>query len=149
MRRYTVKSSCLCLFALVFRLFVKLNVEVVGMFSLVSTVYADGVEAGADAAAGVTGAGSLVPQLVMLAGFIVIFWLLIWRPQSKRTKEHKNLINQLVKGDEVVTTGGLLGKITQVTEDFLILQVAENTELKIQRGAVGSALPKGTIKGIK
>ena len=119
------------------------------MLSLVSTVYADGVEAGGDAAVGVTGAGSLVPQLVMLAGFIVIFWLLIWRPQSKRTKEHKNLINQLVKGDEVVTTGGLLGKITQVTEDFLILQVAENTELKIQRGAVGSALPKGTIKGIK
>lgn len=95
-----------------------------------------------------TGPG-MVGQLVMLGGFVLIFWLLIWRPQSKRAKEHKNLIAGLNKGDEVVTTGGILGKVTNVTEEFVTLHVADGLELNFQKGSVGATLPKGTIKAIK
>ncbi|MGB0360953.1 MAG: preprotein translocase subunit YajC [Endozoicomonas sp.] len=104
--------------------------------------------AGEGAAAGVAGPG-MIGQLLMLGGFVLIFWLLIWRPQSKRAKEHKNLISGLSKGDEVVTTGGILGKVVNVSEEFVALQVADNMELAFQKGAVAATLPKGTIKAIK
>ena len=100
------------------------------------------------AAAAMTGPG-MIGQLVMLGGFILIFWLLIWRPQSKRAKEHKNLIGGLSKGDEVVTTGGILGKVTLVTDEFVTLQVADNMELNFQKSSVAATLPKGTIKAIR
>ena len=102
----------------------------------------------ADGAAAAAGP-SMVGQLVMLGGFVLIFWLLIWRPQSKRTKEHKNLLAAISKGDEVVTTGGILGKVTNVTDDFITLQVADNMELNFQKSSVAASLPKGTIKAIK
>ncbi len=100
------------------------------------------------AAAAIGGSG-MIGQLLMLGGFILIFWLLIWRPQSKRAKEHKNLLAGLSKGDEVVTTGGVLGKVTNVTDEFVTLQVADNIELNFQKGSVAATLPKGTIKAIK
>lgn len=103
-------------------------------------------EGGATAAVGGPG---MIGQLVMLGGFVLIFWLLIWRPQSKRAKEHKNLISGLAKGDEVVTTGGVLGKVSNVTDEFVTLQVADNMELNFQKGSVAATLPKGTIKAIK
>ena len=102
----------------------------------------------ADAAAAPAGP-SMVGQLVMLGGFVLIFWLLIWRPQSKRSKEHKNLLSGLSKGDEVVTTGGIVGKVTNVTDEFRTLQAADNMELNFQKASVAAALPKGTIKAIK
>ena len=102
------------------------------------------------AAEGAAAAGpSMVGQLVMLGGFVLIFWLLIWRPQSKRSKEHKNLLSALAKGDEVVTTGGILGKVTNVTDEFVTLQVSDSLELNFQKGSVAATLPKGTIKAIK
>ena len=104
--------------------------------------------AAAEGGAAVAGPG-MIGQLVMLGGFVLIFWLLIWRPQSKRAKEHKNLIAGLGKGDEVVTTGGILGKVVNVSDEFVTLQVASNMELNFQKGAVAATLPKGTIKAIK
>lgn len=101
-----------------------------------------------DGVAAVAGPG-MAGQLVMLGGFVLIFWLLIWRPQSKRAKEHKNLIASLAKGDEVVTTGGILGKVSCVTDEFVTLQVADNMELNFQKSSVAATLPKGTIKAIK
>ncbi|WP_330926111.1 preprotein translocase subunit YajC [Candidatus Sororendozoicomonas aggregata] len=115
------------------------------MVELFSMAYAEGAAA---APAAPTGPG-MIGQLVMLGGFVVIFWLLIWRPQSKRTKAHKNLLANLSKGDEVVTSGGIVGKVTHVTDDFLTLQVANNIELNFQKASVASSLPKGTIKAIK
>ena len=112
------------------------------MLELFSMAYAEG-------AAAAPAGPSMIGQLVMLGGFVIIFWLLIWRPQSKRTKEHKNLLSNLSKGDEVVTTGGIVGKVTNVADDFLTLQVADNIELNFQKASVASALPKGTIKAIK
>ncbi|MFE8069611.1 preprotein translocase subunit YajC [Marinobacteraceae bacterium S3BR75-40.1] len=91
---------------------------------------------------------SPIAQVIFFGGFILIFYLLIWRPQSKRAKEHKNLVSELSKGDEVVTSGGVSGRITRVTDDFIVLEVADNVEIKVQKNAVASALPKGTLKDI-
>ena len=84
----------------------------------------------------------------MLAGFVLLFYFIIWRPQSKRAKEHKKLIDELAKGDEVLTTGGLIGRVTKIEEGFVVLQVADNIELKFQRRAITASLPKGTMKAI-
>ena len=87
-------------------------------------------------------------ELIFLVGFLVIFYLMIWRPQAKRAKEHKNLIGGLSVGDEVVTGGGILGKVRKVTDEFIVLEVGDGQELKFQKGAVVAALPKGTLKAI-
>ncbi|WP_339844657.1 preprotein translocase subunit YajC [uncultured Halopseudomonas sp.] len=87
-------------------------------------------------------------EWIFLVGFLVIFYFMIWRPQAKRAKEHKNLIGGLGVGDEVVTGGGILGKVKKVTDEFIVLEVSEGQELKFQKGAVVAALPKGTLKAI-
>jgi len=79
-------------------------------------------------------------QLVFLGGFLLIFYFLLWRPQSKRQKEHKNLIGGLSKGDEVVTAGGMLGKITKVTDDFVVIEVADGVQLPVQKVAAQARL---------
>lgn len=87
-------------------------------------------------------------EWIFLIGFLVIFYLMIWRPQAKRAKEHKNLVGGLTVGDEVVTGGGILGKVKKVTDEFIVLEVGDGQELKFQKGAVVAALPKGTLKAI-
>ena len=72
----------------------------------------------------------------------------MWRPQSKRAKEHKNLVEALNKGDEVVTNGGIAGKINKVSEEFVLVEIAQGVEMKIQKQAIAAALPKGTLKSI-
>ncbi len=96
------------------------------------------------------GAGGPIPGLdfIIIIAFAAIFYFIVWRPQSKRAKEHRELIAGLGKGDEVVTNGGMIGKITKVEEQFLAIEVADNIELKFQKGSVAAALPKGTIKSI-
>lgn len=101
----------------------------------------------ADTAAGAPPGGEYM-QFILLAGFLVIFYLMIWRPQAKRAKEHRNLVGGLQKGDEVVTSGGIVGKVTKVTDDFLVIEASDTVELKIQKSAVIAALPKGTLKAI-
>ncbi len=86
--------------------------------------------------------------LLLTLGMVVIFYFLLWRPQSKRAKEHKNLIANIAKGDEVITTGGLLGRVNKVTDDFIVVQVGDNTDLTFQKGSVSAVLPKGTLKSI-
>ena len=77
--------------------------------------------------------------------FVALYFIMI-RPQMKRQKELKNLLDNLAKGDEVVTTGGLLGKITKLNETLISLEIAPNTEVQVQRAAVVQVLPKGTLK---
>lgn len=112
------------------------------MSFLIPAAYAD---AAAPAAAGPAGTGF---EWVFLVGFLVIFYLMIWRPQAKRNKEHKNLLSSLQKGDEVVTSAGIAGKVLKVAEDFVVVEVADNVELKFQKGAIAATLPKGTLKAI-
>ena len=87
-------------------------------------------------------------DLFIIVAFIAVFYFIIWRPQSKRAKEHRELVAGLGKGDEIVTNGGLIGKIVKVEEQYLVFEVANNVQLKLQKGAVSAALPKGTIKSI-
>jgi len=113
------------------------------MSFLIPAAYAD---AAAPAAAGPAGTGF---EWVFLVGFLVIFYLMIWRPQAKRAKEHKNLLGNLQKGDEVVTSGGgIAGKVTKVADDFVVVEVSDNVELKFQKAAIAATLPKGTLKAI-
>ncbi|MDD2051766.1 preprotein translocase subunit YajC [Pseudomonas putida] len=102
----------------------------------------------ADAAAPAAGPAGTGFEWIFLVGFLVIFYLMIWRPQAKRAKEQKNLLGSLAKGDEVVTTGGIAGKITKVADDFVVLEVSDSVELKFQKGAIAATLPKGTLKAI-
>ena len=78
---------------------------------------------------------------------IVAFYFLLIRPQTKRAKEHKQLVEAIKKGDEIVTGGGVLGRVTDVGENFLQVEIADGVQVKIQKQAVGSLMPKGTYKG--
>lgn len=88
--------------------------------------------------------GGLMSFLPLILIFAVFYFMLI-RPQMKRAKEHKRLVSELSKGDEIVTNGGLLGKITDVSDSFVTLELAENIKIKLQRNAVTNVMPKGTI----
>ncbi|KFF47981.1 MULTISPECIES: preprotein translocase subunit YajC [unclassified Salinicola] len=92
--------------------------------------------------------GGGIAQIIMLVGFVLIFYFLLWRPQSKRAKQHKQLISNLSKGDEIVIGGGLMGRITEVTDDFISMEIAEGTVVNVQKNAVASVLPKGTLKSL-
>jgi preprotein translocase subunit YajC len=87
-------------------------------------------------------------NLVLLGGMVVIFYFLLWRPQSKRQKEHQSLMASLEKGNEVITTGGILGKITKISGDYVTIEISNNVSINVQKGAVTHVLPKNTIKSI-
>ena len=87
-------------------------------------------------------------NMLFIGGFVVIFYFLIWRPQSKRAKEHRALIDSLTVGDEVMTNGGMLGKVSKGDEHYVALQVADDVTLKMQKSSVAAVLPKGTMKSI-
>ena len=91
--------------------------------------------------------GGFMQLLPMILMFVVL-WFLMVRPQMKKAKEHKALIAALAKGDEVVTGGGLVGKIIKVGENYVTLEIAEGTEVVVQKPAIGLVLPKGTLKSL-
>ena len=91
-------------------------------------------------------AGSPFPGLIMLVVLFALFYFMLIRPQQKRQKEHKEMVEKLAKGDEVVTQGGILGKITEIGDSFVSVEIANGTVIKIQRAAVAALMPKGTIK---
>ena len=91
------------------------------------------------------GGGGIAGFLPLVVMFVALYFIMI-RPQMKRQKELKALLDGLAKGDEVVTTGGLLGKITKINDTMISLEIAPNTEVQVQRAAVVQVLPKGSIK---
>lgn len=105
-----------------------------------TTAYAAGV-------GGIGGDSGLI-NILFLGGFVLIFYFLLIRPQSKRRKEHQALMSGLSKGDEIVTSGGMVGLVNKVEDDFVKVQVAPNVELRVQKSAVGATLPKGTLKSL-
>lgn len=106
-------------------------------------------EALAQAPAGGAGPGGNYATLLMLGVLFVAFYLLLIRPQAKRTKEHRSMVAALGKGDEVATAGGTLGRITGVSDNFVTLEIADSVEVKVQRHMVQTVLPKGTMKSIE
>ena len=109
---------------------------------IISQAYAEGV------APATVGGGK--EMIIMLAVFGFIFYFMIFRPQSKRAKEHKNLMSSLSKGDEVLTSGGLVGKISKVSDenDFLVLALNDQTQITIKKDYVTAVLPKGTLQSL-
>jgi preprotein translocase subunit YajC len=89
-------------------------------------------------------------MLIMLGIFGLVFYFLIYRPQAKRVKDHKNLMSALAKGDEVLTAGGLIGKIDKVSDDkdFVIVALNDQTNVTVQKGSISAVLPKGTMKAL-
>lgn len=94
--------------------------------------------------------GGGMEMIIMLLVFGFVFYFMIYRPQAKRVKEHKSLMSALSKGDEVLTQGGLVGKITKVSDekDFIVISINEGTEVTVQKAAVSAVLPKGTMKNL-
>lgn len=87
--------------------------------------------------------------VAMFAIFFLFLYFAVWRPQNKRAREQENMLTSLAKGDEVVTAGGLLGRITKLTDSYLTLSVGNQTEIVMQKSSVVSVLPKGTLKTLE
>ena len=87
----------------------------------------------------------LPPEIFLVAMFVLMYFLLI-RPQQKRAKDHKNLLKALKKGDEVVTNGGVVGKVNSVDESFAVLEIAEGVVVKVQKQGINQKMPKGSAK---
>lgn len=120
----------------------KLFVLLVLALGLISVVHADA------APAAQSGAGGAMGSMVMFGALFIMMYFLMIRPQSKRAKEHRTLLASLTKGDEVLTQGGILGKVERDAGNFLILALAEGVEVPVQKQSVVQLLPKGTIKSI-
>lgn len=92
--------------------------------------------------------GSIIPTILMIAVFFVFMYFMIIRPQMKRQKEHKKLLESLDKGSEIITAGGLAGRIRQVGENFLVVEIAKDVEIRVQKASVTSVVPKGTMESL-
>ena len=102
-------------------------------------------EAMAQSAGGAAPGGGFAP-IAMMVVFIAIFYFLLIRPQQKKAKEHSAMVTRLSAGDEVVTSGGILGRIVEVGDTFVTLEIADNVRIKVQKFQIGSQMPKGTLK---
>ncbi|MBK1720402.1 preprotein translocase subunit YajC [Thiocystis violacea] len=91
-------------------------------------------------------AGDPFMALLPLVLFAVVFYFLLIRPQAKRQKEHRKMVESLAKGDEIITVGGMAGRLTDIGENFVQVEVADGFQVKVRRTAVESVLPKGTLK---
>ena len=90
--------------------------------------------------------GAALAEFLPLVLLVVVFYFFLIRPQNKKTKEHRTLVSELSKGDEVVTAGGIIGKVTKVSDDYIAVQTGNDVELSFQKVAVTAVLPKGTVK---
>ncbi|MBC7709648.1 MAG: preprotein translocase subunit YajC [Rhizobacter sp.] len=107
---------------------------------MISTAYAQSLFGG--------GAGNEFLSLLPMVGIFVVFYFLLIRPQQKRAKEQKAMIEAVQKGDEVVTAGGMVGKVVKLDDNYITLQVGGSIEIAFQRNAITSLLPKGSLKQI-
>jgi preprotein translocase subunit YajC len=103
-------------------------------------------DAYAQSAGGALGSGGGYSQIIILVVFVAVFYLLLIRPQQKRMKDQQAMLSRLASGDEVVTTGGILGRIIEVGDTFLTLEIADGVRIKVQKTQIGQLMPKGTLK---
>jgi preprotein translocase subunit YajC len=88
------------------------------------------------------------PTLFLLFGFMILIYFLMIRPENKRRKTHQDMLASLEVGEEIVTAGGILGKVSKLTDQYIELSIADNTKVKIQKTSISAVLPKGTLKSI-
>ena len=98
-------------------------------------------------AAGAAGGQSILSALMLPVLLLVVFYFLLIRPQNKRAKEQKEMLSKVAAGDEVATTGGILGRVVEVGDQFLTLEIASGVNIKMQKFQIAQVLPKGTVKG--
>lgn len=103
----------------------------------------------ADPLGGSAPQGSGISFVMMFVIFFLFIYFAIWRPQSKRAKEQQSLMNSLAKGDEVMTSGGILGRINKLTDQYVSIAIANNVDIVLQKSSIVSVLPKGTLKSIE
>jgi len=108
------------------------------MSFLISDAYAEGAAA--------QQGGDPMMSMLFFVGMIAIFYFILIRPQQKKAKQHRNMVAALGKGDEVATSGGILGKVIDLNDQFITVEIADGVEIKVQRHAVGTVLPKGSLK---
>jgi preprotein translocase subunit YajC len=108
--------------------------------SFITSAFAQGSAAGG-------AESSLMSFLPLILMFAVLYFIMI-RPQMKRQKEHRNMLSAMAKGDEVITSGGIVGKVTKVSEAYVGVEISDGTEITVQKSAVSTILPKGTIKSL-
>ena len=92
--------------------------------------------------------GGILGMLWLPLLLIVVFYFLLIRPQSKRAKEHRSLLENIALGDEVVTAGGIVGRVARLKDNFIVIEIAKGTELTLQKASIASVLPKGTIESL-
>ena len=97
-------------------------------------------------AAPAAGGGSLMSTLLFPIILIGVMYFLMIRPQMKRAKEHKSMLEKLSRGDEVLTNGGIAGSVTEIGDSFITVEIADNVRIRVQKGAIANVLPKGTLK---
>ena len=88
------------------------------------------------------------PTLFLLFGFLILIYFLMIRPENKRRKTHQEMLASIELGEEIVTAGGILGKVSKITDQYLELSISENTKIKVQKTSISAVLPKGTLKSI-
>ena len=91
--------------------------------------------------------GCGMSQILILVVFVVVFYILLIRPQQKRAKEQQNMLSKLATGDEIVTTGGILGRITEVGDPYLTVEIADGVRVRVLKSQISQVVPKGTMKG--
>jgi preprotein translocase subunit YajC len=100
----------------------------------------------AQATGGATGGGGLLGSMALPLLLLVVFYFLLIRPQNKRAKEQREMLSKVAAGDEVATTGGMIGKVVEVGDQFITLEISSNVNIKLQKFQVAQVLPKGTVK---
>ncbi len=103
----------------------------------------------AEGAAQTAQQGDPLMGLLLPIGLVVLFYFFLIRPQSKRAKEHRNMVDAISKGDEVVTSGGILGKVVDVKDNFVSIEISKDITVNVQKNMVSTLMPKGTIKDLK
>lgn len=115
----------------------------------ISNAFAEATNAvSAEGAAPQSQGASFLHMLPMLLLFVLVFYFLLIRPQAKRAKEQKKLMSSIAVGDEVMTAGGIVGRIVQLKDNYTVLAIAKGVEITVQKGSVASVLPKGTLESM-
>jgi preprotein translocase subunit YajC len=104
--------------------------------------------ASAYAAPAAVGSQSPIPSILMMVGFVAVFYFLIWRPQSKRTKEHRTMVDSVAVSSEVVFAGGLMGRIKKVEGEYAVITIGNGVDVKVQKSAIVAVLPEGTLASL-
>jgi preprotein translocase subunit YajC len=100
----------------------------------------------AQAAAPASGTGGMLSTLLLPIVFIAVMYFLMIRPQMKRQKEHRGMLDKLQRGDEVITSGGIAGTVSEIGDNFVTVEISNGVQVRVQRGAIANVLPKGTLK---